>query len=268
MIMLCSFMPENIADAIGSSNSNCQFNVCYERGDIAVMEDDIKIKETRRQLFSDLVAKNKSKAAFAREYAMDATYVSQLLTGHRKIGEKTARVIEEKLGLPRYWLDGTLSLETTLPAPESDATIELATDENYAFVPLYDVRASTGNGHPVEHELIKGTLAFQREWLRSKGLAVKNLSVIYAMGKSMEPRINDGDVLLVDASQRDIKDGKVYAIRWHGELRIKRLVRDYDGSVRIISDNKSPDYPEQHVPADALSQLEIIGRVVWMGGDL
>lgn len=212
------------------------------------------------------------KAEFARAIGKDKNQARFILNpekpGGRWLGERQAREIEEKLQLPRAWLDSDKSLNATLPAPAADAAIEIPSDEDYAFVPLYDVRASAGNGHPVEHELIKGTLAFQREWLRSKGLAVKNLSVIYAMGKSMEPRINDGDVLLVDASQRDIKDGKVYAIRWHGELRIKRLVRDYDGSVRIISDNKSPDYPEQHVPADALDQMEIIGRVVWMGGDL
>ena len=43
----------------------------------------------------------RSKVAFARHYQLDATYLSQLLHGHRRIGERTARTLEEKLRWPR-----------------------------------------------------------------------------------------------------------------------------------------------------------------------
>lgn len=254
-----------IADYVSTDSYNNQYGIVFDVRNTGAYFPNMGLRER--------IKEELEKRKWTQNHLSDVSGVPQptiqrFMRGiHGEPRGDTVRKLAAGFGITEGELRG-LSKEITLPNTPADAVIEFANEDDYAFVPLYDVRASAGNGHPVEHELIKGTLAFQREWLRDKGLAVKNLSVIYAHGKSMEPRINDGDVLLVDASQRDIKDGKIYAIRWHGELRIKRLVRDYDGSVRIISDNKSPDYPEQHVPADALDQLEIIGRVVWMGGDL
>ena len=50
------------------------------------------------------------------------------------------------------------------------------------------------------------------------------------------------------------------------ELYAKRLQQYLDGSVRLISDNK--EYVEQVVKPNELEQLEIIGKVVWIGKDL
>ena len=36
---------------------------------------------------------------------LDASYLNQLLTGHRGIGERTARKLEKKLHLPELYLD-------------------------------------------------------------------------------------------------------------------------------------------------------------------
>jgi transcriptional regulator with XRE-family HTH domain len=44
-------------------------------------------------------------ADFAKEYDIDASYLSQLLNGHRRIGEKSARNIENKVGIPSGELD-------------------------------------------------------------------------------------------------------------------------------------------------------------------
>jgi SOS-response transcriptional repressor LexA len=51
------------------------------------------------------ISKFPSIAAFARHYQLDVTYVSQLLNGHRNIGERAARTLEGKFGWPRLTMD-------------------------------------------------------------------------------------------------------------------------------------------------------------------
>ncbi|BBP76494.1 hypothetical protein PHLH7_25980 [Pseudomonas sp. Ost2] len=86
----------------------------------------------------------------------------------------------------------------------------------------------------------------------------------------MEPTINSGDVLLVDQSKIDPRDGQVFAM--HSESKgtiVKRLVKsDFDGWI-IRSDN--PDkarYGDQVLRDDEINEVRIIGRVVWRGGML
>lgn len=134
--------------------------------------------------------------------------------------------------------------------------------EKYAQIPRYTVRASAGTGVLIDHEEIQDTIAFRRDWLTKNGLSAPNLRVIYASGESMSPRIQDGDVLLIDVSDREIKDGKAYAIQ-NGELRVKRLFRQFDGQLVLRSDNK--DFPDEIAPYDAIS---VIGRVAWVGGGM
>lgn len=46
-----------------------------------------------------------SPADLARRVRKSDSYISQLLTGKKNFGEKSARSIEERCGKPRYWLD-------------------------------------------------------------------------------------------------------------------------------------------------------------------
>ena len=65
--------------------------------------NNIRLDALRREIrhFPTLVA-------FARKYGLDSTYLSQLLNGHRNLGEKAARNLETKLGWPPRSMDRTL----------------------------------------------------------------------------------------------------------------------------------------------------------------
>ncbi|MER2098849.1 MAG: helix-turn-helix transcriptional regulator, partial [Pseudomonas qingdaonensis] len=41
-----------------------------------------------------------SQKDFANQHGLDASYLSQILNGHRNLGEKAAANLEEKIGLP------------------------------------------------------------------------------------------------------------------------------------------------------------------------
>lgn len=137
----------------------------------------------------------------------------------------------------------------------------------FVMVPRLGVRLSAGNGHEqVEIEFGKATpQAFRAEWVREKRLRPNKLAAMNASGNSMEPGIFDGDSLLVDTSQTEVLDGKVYALWYDGGERVKRLYRLPGGGLRIKSDNS--DYPPVEVTASQLEHVRILGRVVHRSGD-
>lgn len=142
--------------------------------------------------------------------------------------------------------------------------------KDYALIPQYTARASAGNGYHNDHVELKEGLVFKRDWLKRLALREENLCVIYAEGSSMEPTISDGDVLLIDHASTTPRSGKVYAmLRPDGSTSVKRLIQAFSGEWIIRSDN--PDktlYPDEPISAEALQQIEIIGRSVWGGGGM
>lgn len=138
----------------------------------------------------------------------------------------------------------------------------------FVMVPRLDVRLSAGHGtggSQVEIEFNeKQPQAFRADWIRSEHLKPKKLAAMKADGDSMEQRIQHGDALVIDTSQTEVRDDRVYAIWYDGGERVKRLYRLPGGGLRIHSDN--PKYPDLVLKPDELDQVRIIGRVVHTGG--
>lgn len=64
------------------------------------------IQETRIRALRKVIAASGMKVAeLARKHDIDPSHISQLLNGHRGFGEKAARTMEEKLGIPTMSLD-------------------------------------------------------------------------------------------------------------------------------------------------------------------
>lgn len=137
----------------------------------------------------------------------------------------------------------------------------------FVMVPKLDIKLSAGNGHEqLEINLTRSTpLAFRASWVREKRLKPSKLAAMTATGNSMEPGIFDGDSLVVDTSQTEVLDGKVYALWYDGGERVKRLYRLPGGGLRIKSDN--PDHPPIEVQPEKLEHVRILGRVVHRSGD-
>jgi len=146
-------------------------------------------------------------------------------------------------------------------------TVDVAEfNEEYALIPGYHISVSTGHGALNGDHEVKRQLAFRSKWLRYRKLNPKDLAVVFAKGDSMEPTINSGNTILVDLSNKKLTEGSIYVLRLGEELYAKRLQQRFDGSIELISDNK--EYKDQLVKPDELEQLEIIGKVVWIGKDL
>nr|WP_256674514.1 S24 family peptidase [Pseudomonas sp. ALS1131] len=107
-------------------------------------------------------------------------------------------------------------------------------------------------------------LSFTRYGLRKKGLTPSNLACLRVDGDSMLGLLDDGDTVMIDQSRNTLEGEGVYVVMLDDHLFAKRLQRQFDGSVLIISHNK--EYQPMTVPRDRLGELQIIGRAVWAGG--
>lgn len=160
---------------------------------------------------------------------------------------------------------GNVSLDWLLLGKEDavGGTIDVQEDI-YAYVPLYDARCSAGGGSWNENSTILTRLAFTRYSLKRQGLRPDSLSAIRIAGDSMEPLLVDGDTVLIEHSLNTLEGEGVYVIHLDDHLYAKRLQRQFDGAIHIISENKA--YKDMVVPKAKLNDLRIIGRVVWAGG--
>jgi phage repressor protein C with HTH and peptisase S24 domain len=197
------------------------------------------------------------------------------------IGKDGVRGFSRKCGLSEATLRSYLSGDTFPTLDRLDliaragkvSPVELAfgasaqgaqEDDVYSYVPLYDARCSAGNGTWNERSRVLVNLSFTRYSLRKKGLAPADLACLRVDGDSMTGLLEDGDTVMIDRRRNTLEGEGVYVVMLDDHLYAKRLQRQFDGSVLIISHNK--EYQPMPVPKERLHELQIIGRVVWSGG--
>lgn len=183
-----------------------------------------------------------------------------LVTGK---GSKTFSQKSESESLPHLVDSPAPSMQPILAWNHED---DLPPGE-FVMIPRMAVHLSAGNGHEqTEIEFVKKQpQAFRADWIRQKRLKPAKLAAMSASGSSMEPRIWDGDSLVVDTSQTRVIDGKVYALWYEGGERVKRLFRLPGGGLRISSDN--PAFETIELGSGEVEHVRVLGRVVHMSGD-
>lgn len=86
------------------------------------------------------------------------------------------------------------------------------------------------------------------------------LKTFKASGDSMEPIIEDGDILLVDTNRTDYQNGGVFLITINNDWYVKRLRKRLSGELDIISDNGK--YPMETFTPETQIDVFIKGRVI------
>ncbi len=102
-----------------------------------------------------------------------------------------------------------------------------------------DIALSAGGGADIENENFE-QLEIPDYFVQMLGgnNMVKNIEAINVTGESMEPTLNDGDIIFIDVSKNNyLKDG-IYAIYTPDGLLVKRIQKRTDGKFNIISDNQ------------------------------
>ncbi|MCQ2994374.1 LexA family transcriptional regulator [Pseudomonas syringae] len=208
---------------------------------------------------------------FANQFGLDASYLSQLLNGHRKLGEKAAVTLEGKIDLPAGTLvspDTNDLLEGAAPKTVAPVDTKRVMESlGFITIPHLNVAASMGHGLVPENQVeVIREMTVHLDWLKTQGVpysSLENLAIITGDGDSMEGTFRDGDSLLVDRGITEIRTDAVYVFTLDGDLFIKRLQRMTGGALRMISDN--PVYPPIMIDGADLEKIHIQARVllVW-----
>lgn len=204
---------------------------------------------TAEWLDASLEKPGRSAAALSRFTGIEASKISKMRTGNRKI------TAVEAVQIMKYFASGTTS-EVSIP----DA-------DEYRMISAYDIKASAGSGashgdlHTNEPMY---SLAFRHQWLDAITSAQDEmLAVLFAFGDSMEGTLRDGDTMLVDRSQTNLRRPGVFVIGFDGVLNVKRIsVNEIAGTIRISSDN--PTYADYDANPDD-DRFQVYGRVIWIG---
>lgn len=138
----------------------------------------------------------------------------------------------------------------------------------FVFLPKRPEAAAAGAETPAPPDEQASTfIAFGHDWIRrSFGIEPANLMLETAVGESMSPTIGDGDVLLVDSTDRRFREFGIYVLQYAGQRLVKRVQRKLDGSLVLISDNAV--YEPERIDPGHSGDVKALGRVIWSGGKL
>ncbi|MBT3922443.1 MAG: LexA family transcriptional regulator [Nitrospina sp.] len=123
--------------------------------------------------------------------------------------------------------------------------------------------ASAGAGL-VPNDEVDVQLAFRDDWLTKFGGPEKLVAMVIE-GDSMEPTLNDKDVVVVNKNISAVQSGGgVYSLVWQGKRMVKRLqFNPKTKVVKIKSDNlKYDDFDS------SLKDIKIEGKLIWFGREM
>ncbi len=135
----------------------------------------------------------------------------------------------------------------------------------FVLLPKRPEAAAAGAGTPPAPDQRSEFIAFGHDWIRATlGLQPDDLLLETAVGESMYPTIRSDDLLLVDTTDRKLREFGIYVLEFQGERLVKRVQRKLDNSLVLISDNAI--YEPERIPTERAGEVRVLGRVVWSGG--
>lgn len=170
-----------------------------------------------------------SQAAFARALEISPQTLSAWLASrNRPTVDHVARMCEVLRVSPSWLITGR----------EDSVEHQSLVCEDCVSIPVFDVRASCGNGQVVERAAVVSLIQVNKSWVnRHCGDAnPRALNVLGVTGDSMAPTLNDGDFVIIDTSATRIFTDAMYAFSLDDDLFIKRIQR-VGRDLCIISDN-------------------------------
>jgi phage repressor protein C with HTH and peptisase S24 domain len=185
---------------------------------------------------------------FTNSPSMVGIYVDQIDAGIAKLNERAAHFDSNQSSQQK---------PTILAVHPEDAQ-----REDLVYVPESRIEFAAGNGRTVLYELIEDEepASYRLSWFQNHRINPTKVRRFRVSGDSMEPFLYARDTILVNEEETSIVDGKLYAIRYGDELRVKYLRKLLDGTLVLHSVN--PLYDDEKVsPELAQEHISIIGRV-------
>jgi phage repressor protein C with HTH and peptisase S24 domain len=211
------------------------------------------------------------KAEFAKAVGIHATTYRAYENGQNGFA-RLAPTLAKKLGVSVAWLLGGSDDAPAPPAPSPPKPYSEAPDtpqirgahdaDGALSIRKVDLSYAMGDGTNLEDYYEEESIQFDPNFLRGLTRApIERLFVARGDGDSMFPTLINDDQVLIDTTQRRLnQQDRIWACAYHGAGMIKRLRIVGEGRVEVVSDN--PNVSNREVD---LSELVIVGRVIWVG---
>lgn len=210
----------------------------------------------------DVVRNWPSADRLARATGVSPSAFRKWLRGDAEPSRERLVALAQAAGVSAGWLAAGEGAPPRYAGARSDVTGPDPRD--YVLLPKRPESAAAGAESPPpvgQAEFI----AFRRDWVRSElGIEPDRLVMETAIGESMTPTIQDGDLLLVDTTENRVRSFGVYVVEIAGERLVKRVQPKLDGSLTLISDNTA--YEPEHVTPAQVGAIQVVGRVLWTCG--
>lgn len=194
-------------------------------------------QKARREAFAKIRAMRFKTNAALSEALGDGfapSYVSQLLSGHRGIGDDVATKIEDRLELPRGWLDQDHDERAdTEPGPNIQGSVPLI-----SWVQAGEYAEIIDHLAPGEGERIETTVPIKA-----------HTYALRVSGDSMEPEFPEGCIIIVEPEMEPRHGDYVIVRNGSNEATFKQLIQDgADCYLKPIN----PRYPVKQMPKGAV----------------
>lgn len=134
--------------------------------------------------------------------------------------------------------------------------------DDVIFVPESRIEFSGGAGRVAQYELVEDEepATYRLSWFQKYGINPDHVRRFRVTGDSMEPMLFARDTILVNQDETEVVDGRLYALRYGDQLRVKYLSRRIDGTLVLRSVN--PAYKDEVVSAEMVNEhITVLGRV-------
>jgi phage repressor protein C with HTH and peptisase S24 domain len=205
----------------------------------------------------------------ARAMGVSPSAFRKWLKGEAEPSRERLLALAEAAGVGVAWLANGEGPEPRFrdnrPTRSSKITEGGLDRRNFLVLPKRPEAAAAGAETPALPNAESEFIAFGYDWIRlTFGIDPEQLLLETAIGESMQPTIHNGDLLLIDTTDRRLREFGIYVLEFQGERLVKRVQRKLDGSLILISDNAI--YEVERIPAERAGDVQPIGRVVWSGG--
>lgn len=139
-------------------------------------------------------------------------------------------------------------------------------ETDLVLIPRVAARLAAGSGSLETGDYVEGHYAFRSDWIRRKG-NVSQMVLMNVTGDSMLPRIENGDIVLIDQANTSIVAYGLYAVGVEDAVYVKEL-RTRPRQLLLHSLNPAYEDIEIDMGMEQPESIRIIGRVIWVGREL
>lgn len=211
-----------------------------------------------KRIETALQAKNGgNQSEMARYIGVSPQAVQKWVAGDAEPRGRNLELAAEFLGMSQSMLKFGDTGKTVFPHHPDDGIAD-----DFVYVTESQVHFSAGNGHTASYELMEDNdpAQYRLSWFQKQRINPDLVKRFRVTGDSMEPMLYEGDAVLVNLAETNVIDGKMYAIRYGDDLRVKYLSRRLDGTLTLKSLN--PAYPPEEISPEKVDDyISIIGRV-------